>query len=364
MTPQQLQQQILKANAALMDVYLGVDGDESSERQELMLKDQGAGAAWPGISCCLVRRIDHHPPWSGLDRLLSGEAESHQGAITLISPYIAEPCETHPSERSNSSNLDVMEGNERIANSSDLDLYPLCKERWHLYLLDNLHTKLYWFRPDRCWVGSANFTHSGLQDDGNVEVLSEHPMDAATVSAVESLFLRARLVDDVLHDAYSMWLAQQPPIPPVESTRFEPPVADGPFTLDAMPLTYSPSDLYDVLIHTESADEAEHAQAQQDLSALRLSFSEDRAVFFDGLRTRYFSHPLVRHLLEHLNEEWTRFGRLRALMSDACGGYEMVAEMRSFHTQNFYEWVEELDRSKNFEFGTPRHSQLIRRRYE
>ena len=253
-----------------------------------------------------------------------------------------------------------------MQSSSDLDLYPLCKERgWHLYLLDNLHTKLYWFRPDRCWVGSANFTHSGLQDDGNVEVLSEHPMDAATVSAVESLFLRARLVDDVLHDAYSMWLAQQPPIPPVESTRFEPPVADGPFTLDAMPLTYSPSDLYDVLIHTESADEAEHAQAQQDLSALRLSFSEDRAVFFDGLRTRYFSHPLVRHLLEHLNEEWTRFGRLRALMSDACGGYEMVGRDEiTFHTQNFYEWVEELDRSKNFEFGTPRHSQLIRRRYE
>ena len=67
---------------------------------------------------------------------------------------------------------------------------------------------------------------------------------------------------------------------------------------------------------------------------------------FDGLRTRYFSHPLVRHLLEHLNEEWTRFGRLRAL-ERACGGYEMVGRDEiTFHTQNFYEWVEELDRSK------------------
>ena len=305
--------------------------------------------------------------WSGLDELLSGEAGSHQGAITLISPYISTSLvQRILRDGATVRILTSWKETNLLQGSSDLDLYPLCKERgWDLHLLDNLHSKLYWFRPERCWLGSANFTHSGLLDDGNVEVLTEHPVDDATVSAVESLFLRARLVDDALHGAYCRWLAQQPPVPRLDPSPFEPPLTTGPFSLDSMPLTYSPSELYDILLHADSADEAEHVQAQQDLRALRLSFSDDRAVFFQGLSARYFSHPLVRYLLEHLGEEWTRFGRLRTLMSDACGGYGTVSRDEiTFHTQNFYEWVEELDRSNTFEFGTPRHSQLIRRRVE
>ena len=55
-------------------------------------------------------------------------------------------------------------------------------------------------------------------------------------------------------------------------------------------------------------------------------------------------------------------GAMRTMMREACGGIEVVSrdDVTRF-TQNLYEWVEDLDDSGGFEFGIPRHSQLIKR---
>ena len=63
-----------------------------------------------------------------------------------------------------------------------------------------------------------------------------------------------------------------------------------------------------------------------------------------------------------IEEEWVRFGAMRTMMREACGGTEVVTrDDVTRYTQNLYEWVEDLDDSGDFEFGVPRHSQLIRR---
>ena len=87
-------------------------------------------------------------------------------------------------------------------------------------------------------------------------------------------------------------------------------------------------------------------------------------MFLNTLASTFFSNPLIKHLLDQLDEkEWTRFGGMRTMMREACGGYDIVSrEDVTRFTQNFYEWAEELDFESNFEFGVPRRSQLIRRR--
>lgn len=250
-----------------------------------------------------------------------------------------------------------------LQRSSSLELYPLCKERgWDLYTLNNLHAKIYAFHPSHCWIGSANFTRSGLHEHGNLEVLTQHDRDDQTNAEIESLFIQSRLVDDALFDAYKQWFSEQkiPPAPTFDP--FEEPVLQMPFSLDSLPQTLSPTMIIEALSGGEDTSEAKRSIAHHDLSLLGVNFIEDTTLLIDRLRARYFSIPLVRHLLGLLDGQWTRFGRMRSQMSEACGGYGAVGrEEVTFHTQNLYQWVEELDVSGNFEFGTPRHSQLIRR---
>ena len=130
-----------------------------------------------------------------------------------------------------------------------------------------------------------------------------------------------------------------------------------------MPRTFTPIELYETLNDPASASEEQLEDANHDLAILRVRFDEDRDRFIESLRRSFFAIPLVTHLLGQLDEEWTRFGGMRTMMREACGGLDIVSrDDVTKCTQNLYEWVEDLDDSERFEFGIPRHSQLIRRK--
>ena len=101
--------------------------------------------------------------------------------------------------------------------------------------------------------------------------------------------------------------------------------------------------------------------AFHDLALLRVDFTDDLQAFISNLKSRFIQLPLVKHLLEQLTHEWTRFGGMRTMIREACGGRDSVSrDDVTKVTQNLYEWVEDLDESGKYEFGVPRHSQLIR----
>jgi len=253
-----------------------------------------------------------------------------------------------------------------LQGSSNLDLYPFIRdEGWELRIHNQLHAKIYSAGLHSAWIGSANLTANGmgLSELPNEEVLTlVDPLTESGQTSIRALISESAEVDDTLHQAYSEWLEAQPEftLPPFEP--FIPPVIHGEMSLESLPLTFSPILLHEILSHPESATQVERDESEYDLHVLGVQFVVDLNQFLGLLRSRYFSNPLIQHLLSQLDHEWTRFGGMRSMMRDACGGQDVVSRNDVTRlTQNLYEWVEELDNTGAYKFGIPRRSQLIRR---
>ena len=190
-----------------------------------------------------------------------------------------------------------------LAGASDLDVYPLCRERgWDLYVSDRLHAKFYSLNLTTAWIGSANVTRRalGLADTSNDEVLClADPLPTDARAWVYRLLHGARLVTDELHAHYVAWLAGQvPPSPPSALPAM--PLADrDPFSVDELPATASPQRLWDVLQAPAEATAAERAAAEHDVGVYRVhcgGMAYD--VFCVQLAAAFRAHPFVAALLE------------------------------------------------------------------
>ena len=307
--------------------------------------------------------------WDRLHEVVHEALGHGKGRIVIVSPYITTSLVALPNATDLFGNevtiLTSWKDSNLIQGSSSLDLYPVCRDNgWELRVLDNLHAKVYATMRSEMWVGSANLTASGmgLSANPNHEVLTRVDADESDWVALDSLVASGTRVDAELHGAYSEWLAQQPEYSPPGFEPFVAPERGAIYTLEMMPLTFTPIELHETLSAPDSVSELELADARRDLVTFGVAYSGDLEEFLDSLRPRFFGNPLVGHMLDQIGEEWVRFGAMRTMMREARGGIDVVSrdDVTRF-TQNLYEWVEDLDDSGDFEFGIPRHSQLIRR---
>jgi hypothetical protein len=256
-----------------------------------------------------------------------------------------------------------------VQKTSSLDLYPICKNNgWELRILDSLHAKVYATPRQEMWIGSANLTGNGMgishMPNKEVMVQIENPTEDDWVS-IDSLLQLGVVVNDRLYGAYCDWLSRQPEFLFPKLEKFHPPEDDILYSLETLPHTFRPIELYETLRNPNLASKRQINDARHDLALLGIKFDLDQNIFSSSLQHKFFEIPLVSHMILQIDEEWTRFGKMRKMLSKACGGYENVNHDNvTKQTQNFYEWVEELDDSEEFEFGVPRHSQLIRRKPE
>ena len=306
--------------------------------------------------------------WNGLFETIQKVVSRQTEELVIVSPYISTGTIRELSNSIQVNTVKILTSwNEAnlIQGSSSLDLFPLCAENgWELRILNTLHAKIYATPPTEMWAGSANLTASGmgLSANPNHEVLTRVDADESDWVALDSLVASGTRVDAELHGAYSEWLAQQPKYSPPGFEPFVAPERETVLTLEMMPLTFTPIELHETLSAPDSVSELELADAQRDLETFGVSYSEDLDELLDSLRPRFFGNLLVRRMLDQIGEEWVRFGAMRRMMREACGGIDVVSrdDVTRF-TQNLYEWVEDLDDSGGFEFGVPRHSQLIKR---
>jgi len=306
--------------------------------------------------------------WSGLFEILRELTSRQVEELVIVSPYISTRTLKELSTSIQATSVRILTSwNEAnlTQGSSSLDLFLLCEEKcWELRILNTLHAKIYAIPREVMWVGSANLTASGMgtSSNPNDEVLTEVTPSESDWRSLETLLSMGRLVDDTLHQAYTEWLEEQPNYTSPVIKPFIPPAVTEELNLDNLPRTFTPIELHEILSNQSSANEEQLRDARHDLSALRVSFTESREEFLSQLRVRFFSTPLVFLLLEQIGKEWMRFGEMRINMREACGGADAVSRGDvTMYTQNLYEWIEDLDDSERFEFGIPRHSQLIRR---
>ena len=304
---------------------------------------------------------------SELFELISEEISSTKhGRILFISPYITTstlielakqiPDERHVVVVTSWDEMNLLQG------SSNLDLYPFCDSRgWGLKILNNLHAKAYAVEPDVLFIGSANLTRRGLLDKEptNHELL--YKIDEPSREdwyQIEEIVTKSRTVTEDLFSQYTNWLAEQqelPALPPIS------PFVEAVHQRAWMPLTFSPSDVWGTLQSNHSTKQQVEV-AQTDLEHLSVVLPTDQVQFMKDTAKQYFSHPTVKSICDQIGNEWMRFGAIKQIVSDLFHETDTDRDTITQYVQAFYRWVEELDQEETFEFGIPRHSQLIRRR--
>ena len=329
---------------------------------------------------------------SELFELISEEISSTKhGRILFISPYITtstliELAKQIPNERhvvvvTSWDEMNLLQG------SSNLDLYPFCDSRgWELKILNNLHAKAYAVEPSVLFIGSANLTRRGLLDKEptNQELL--YKIDEPSREdwyQIEEIVTKSRTVTEDLFVQYTEWLANQQQLPEVPP--FVPFIESTPqSTKPSLPLTTSPEHIFRLLQDRdryglicekggkwayiggwERASQKQEAYIKATLNDLTIFKMWDSYSFEDwmkNLNEKYFSHPTVSAICDQIGNEWMRFGAIKQIVSELFRETDTDRDTITQYVQAFYQWVEELDQEETFEFGIPRHSQLIRRK--
>ena len=306
--------------------------------------------------------IDWSSFFQQMRRTLSSSEEQR---VVIISPYIStsiakrllSETEEEVTIVTNWSELNLLQG------VSSLDLYEFCQERgFELRILSSLHAKLYLI-GSKLWIGSANLTAKGMQlamnSNDESMTLIENP-SIESMASIDSLINESILVNEHVYAQFKSWLDDQEPYTPPSIKPLEL-IIDDTFSTRNLPQVFSPYELHEILSNQSDCSTDLVQDAFHDLALLRVDFTDDLQAFISNLNSRFFQLPLVKHLLEQLTHEWTRFGGMRTMIREACGGRDSVSrDDVTKVTQNLYEWVEDLDESGKYEYGVPRHSQLIR----
>ena len=306
--------------------------------------------------------VDWSSFYHSMKEALSSSMNDHN---VIISPYITTSVARDLLSET-SSNVTIITNWSEInllQGISDLDLYNYCQSKGiELRVLSSLHAKLYLIGAN-LWIGSANLTSKGMQlalnsNDECMTVIENPSTDA--LASIDSIIKQSILVNDSIYSQYKTWLDSQeeycpPKIEPITMA------FDRTFTTNDLPQIYSPYDLHEIISNIDLYESHVVTEAFGDLGLLRVKYSEDLEIFLSKLKVKFFQLPLVQCLLDQLTTEWTRFGGMRTMIREACGGRNLVSrDDVTKVTQNLYEWIEDLDDSDKFEFGVPRHSQLIR----
>ena len=259
-----------------------------------------------------------------------------------------------------------------LAGASDLDVYNLCRERqWTLYSSDRLHAKLYSLNLASAWIGSANITRRalGLVDVSNDEVLGlVDPLPADVQAWVFRLLHMAHPVTDELHELYTEWLAEQPPLPRPSPPPVAPSTERTPFSIGQLPATPSPRQMWEVLHAPNDVDSSQRNAAERDYNIYRVPLGVSYEEFGKQLAVSFSSHPLIVALLTEVkhaslpNRErpGLRFGSVKAWLYAKCTDApaphdETLTEL----VANVFAWCQELLPSV-VEITRPRHTQVIR----
>ena len=348
---------------------------------------------------------------SELFELISEEVSSTKhGRILFISPYITTSTlielakqisdERHVVVLTSWDEMNLLQG------SSNLDLYPFCDSRgWELKILNNLHAKAYAVEPSVLFIGSANLTRRGLLDKEptNHELL--YKIDEPSREdwyKIEEIVTKSRTVTEDLFVQYTDWLANHQELPEVPA--FDPFIESTPESTEpSLPLTKYPTTVWLFLTREKRGSSAytkwDHnrywvidrstagaffvSKVSEDVEKERVRIDiieNDIALFkinridgeilssdvyhqwFAELKVKYFSHPTVSAICDQIGNEWMRFGAIKQIVSELFRETETDRDTITQYVQAFYQWVEELDQEETFEFGIPRHSQLIRRK--
>lgn len=244
---------------------------------------------------------------------------------------------------------------------SDTEILPLVEMRGGtVWLLNELHAKLYLIDGRHALVGSANVTAAGLglAANANFEILTKVAMESGVAALLlEDLQARSRratpeIAASVEAAAALLIVPDTPPDPDAQDD-----IVDRPGTW--VPRFRSPDRLYDLYTDESWRVSAKpNDPALSDLVRLQIPATLDRAAFNSHIRRRLLASAPLRVLDAALSEP-RRFGAL----TDALRGYapEMSHRERQAMLQLLLRWMLYFAPDL-YQLDTPNYSEIVSKR--
>jgi len=308
--------------------------------------------------------------WKDLFDVVKTHLNGADGHLYIMSPFITKGIlekilpENKPATIITSWNPDFI---SKTPNS--IDVFLECKERKDtaLYLNDRLHAKLYATdltqKNNSAVVGSANLTRKGLGLDpkSNYEVACKidhlSPKDRIYFQRILNDSI---LVTDEIYERYKDWIAQfitggeivDEPIIDLEKK--------SQFLVTDLPLTDSPSRLWDLKTNIVEFEWWEEDSLIHDLSVFGGENAESKALFLDELRESFSNQTFVSEFLKNIDAEGMFFGRIKEWIQSNC--HDVPTPKRrelTLTVKAMLKWIAELYPEK-YEVIRPHHSECLR----
>lgn len=256
-----------------------------------------------------------------------------------------------------------------LAGSSELDLYPFCKEKGiSLYINNEIHLKVFSIGLKNMIVSTGNISERGMNEGGNYECgvlisrLSNHDR-----MFFESIRQEALLVNEILYKHLVDWYQKQVKRSP-EKNQFDEFVISvkHEFLISALPMTRDVKifeDAYQKINEGRIAsdDDEINDSVFHDLANYKIPLKLSNDDFKKQLRISFFSHPFIKKIDEFISPE-AYFGRIKEWIQNNCTDVPVPSRRElTGNVQVLLEWFTKLGDGKYVVDIPGEHSQRIRR---
>ena len=250
---------------------------------------------------------------------------------------------------------------------SDIELYHYCLENGiALYRNTRLHMKAFWNNQDSVLFGSANVTGRGLGEENNYNYELngiKESIDITDIIYFNQVISSSEYVSSDLYNQINeivkntiLPIITFPEIPTIKKE------IDY-FLLSQLPMSKSPDDLYEVVIHSKDFDTKDQGFAAHDIALFGIDAFQDYSLFKLELKDKFNSHPFIIALKEHIKSEPSQSLRYGSVVDWIKNNTTTVPTPRSWELKQdqivniLYTWICEFD--EKYSWDTPNHSQVI-----
>lgn len=238
---------------------------------------------------------------------------------------------------------------EDIASGvSDPEVFQfLSSNNYKLLIHGHIHLKLLITESNKCFVGSANITSTGLglASNMNKEAGSWVELDSADEEKISELLTQSRLVTDEMYDLAVKYKKDTPP-PLQRKEKLVFPEVEKPFTLGCLPAVETPQRFLELLDSQDFADDEEEHRYLHDKDLLEKHSRKDviyRALPDDVFcRFPFQNMPIVKELCRDLEKEgMLPFGAVSPWIHDRCEDVPLPYRKEVKRVQKiFFNWLD------------------------
>ncbi|MDE2588638.1 MAG: hypothetical protein KGL95_03085, partial [Patescibacteria group bacterium] len=265
--------------------------------------------------------------------------------------------------------ITTWEPNDLLSGSSELELYPFCKEnKITLYINNKIHLKVYSVGLESAIVTSRNISQSGLLPGGNHECGAfVDKLSSADRLYFEKIRINAKLVKDEFYESILEWYKKQnkeiPKEIKLEDIVSMPVKSD--FLISALPMTKG---VYELVQGYEKINSGKEPSSDSetsdciyhDLANYNIDTGLTKEEFLKKLKIQFFSHPFIQKIDEFIDPE-AYFGRIKEWVQVNCVDVPIPSRRElTGNVQVLYKWFEKLGDGKYIIDVPGAHSERIR----